>query len=170
MSQVFDLTEWNDLSLWGFLFATYGTALLITIMMQVGSKCGAPQIPVRIPAFSPPSYVIALMFFFLLFIIAFAGFRGDKFAASINQRRILNGLFAVQLLFLVLWAWVLTVLKDFTTGFYLSIVVAILAIVWVLALFTIDRLSAYLLILYVLWVVFLSFWNYQVMVDNPRAC
>lgn len=170
MSQVFDLTEWNDLSLWGFLFASFGVALLSVIIMEHGSKRDQWHTQLTNPSWAPPPAVIALIWFILFFLIAFAGFRGDKFAQSVNHRRVLNGMFAIQLLLLLIWAWVITAWKDLTTGFYLSVILLIVSIIWIFILFPIDRLSAYLLIIYVLWLILLSVLSYQLMIENPRNC
>lgn len=170
MSQVFDTMEWNDLSLWGFLFASYGVALLSVIVMEHANRRDAWHVQLRTPSWGPPPYVTALIWFVLFFLIAFAGFRGDKFAATTNYRRVLNAIFAIELLLLFLWVWVASAWKDLVSGFYLSIILIILTIAWAVLLFPVDRLSAYLLIILILWLIFTAFWNYQLMIDNPRTC
>lgn len=170
MSQTFDIQEWNDFALWGFLMASYGVALLTAIITHQSFR-NSPlwYAQLRKPSWTPSHAVFALIWFIVYFIVAFAGYRGNKLAPTLGYRRGLNALFAIQLFLVLLWALVFFGAKDIVTAFYLVILLAVVVLIWILVIWNVDRLSAYLLILYLIWLIFLIILNYYFVINN-RVC
>jgi len=138
-------------------------ALWILIYLGVASVIGnvtREQIPdwyalLRKPPLNPPDFVFPIVWTILYVMIAIAGWRLCR--ASSDKKIII--LFAVQTL--MNWAWSFFFFKYHLLGFSFAWILALIGIVcWlIVSIRKSDRVSALLLIPYLLWISFAAYLN-----------
>lgn len=158
----------SDPIFWGFLLVSYGVAFLSALILHHTTNYGSGRRSNMIPDCMPPPVVITIIWFVLFFFIAYAGYRGHFAAKNQHSKRILNGIFAVQLALLFLWTPTFFIAKDYTIAFWLLIVLLLLVLIWIVALWNTDRFSSILLVFYFIWLLFAAYTNWNVVKMNQN--
>jgi len=113
------------------------------------------------PSITPPSWVFPIVWNILFFLIAlslyFAWINSNK-----KEKKVIAAVFALNLIFNMSWSFIFFYLQNPAAGFY-DIILILISIIWMIkAASRINKLSAYLLVPYLLWVSFATILNYLI--------
>lgn len=117
------------------------------------------------PAFTPPANVFApawTILYLLMFLSLYIFIRSGS-----GKERILGVvLFSVQLLLNLLWSPAFFVWNNIGLSFFIIILLLIFLVMTIVNFYNVSKLSAVLLIPYLLWTLFATYLNYGFMVLN----
>lgn len=112
------------------------------------------------PSITPPNYVFPIAWNILFFLIALSIYFAWVSAKNAKQKKIIIAIFGINLTLNILWSVLFFGLKNPLFGFIDIIAVWLSILIAILILAKINKISAYLLIPYLLWVSFASIINY----------
>ena len=133
----------------------------------IGSVFTSPSIPtwyagIIKPTFSPPNWVFGPVWTTLFALMGIASYIVWKRGFERRDVRIALGMFALQLILNVTWSLIFFGLQNPALAF-LEIIALWLAIaLTIVSFYRINKIAAYLLIPYILWVSFAMFLNYTI--------
>jgi Tryptophan-rich sensory protein (mitochondrial benzodiazepine receptor homolog) len=119
------------------------------------------------PSFNPPNWIFGPVWttlYILMGISLYLVLREWKKGVDI---RIAGGLFTVQLFLNFIWSYMFFGLQSPSSAFIVIVLLWVAILATIITFFRINRISAYLLVPYILWVSFASILNYSIMVLNP---
>ena len=117
------------------------------------------------PPFTPPAWIFAPAWI-ILYILIFASFI-IMLTTKTNERKAgAIFIFIAQLILNLSWSPAFFVLQNPPLAFGIIILLLISIILTIIAFYKISKLSAYLLIPYLLWVIFATYLNFGLMVLN----
>ncbi|AKN30811.1 TspO [Clostridium carboxidivorans P7] len=118
------------------------------------------------PSFSPPSWVFPIVWTILFFLIATAAYRiwmrgkqGENIKKAIE-------LYAVQLMLNFLWTIIFFRFRLYGIAFFELLILLVAILITTFEFDKIDKISAYLMIPYILWVSFAAVLNYTIWMLN----
>lgn len=118
------------------------------------------------PAFTPPSEAFSIVWpilYVLIFISFIIMLRNNS-----NRSKVLAIiLFVIQLILNFSWSPVFFYFHNIELAFYIIIALLIFIIWMIVVFYKISKLSAILLVPYLLWVIFATILNYNFMILNP---
>lgn len=117
------------------------------------------------PPLSPPSIVFPIVWSILYALMGYGAARIDLSPPSFYRRRSLR-LYLLQLVFNFFWSIIFFNAQAFGLALIWLIVLWLLILWMVLSFHRVDPLSAWLQILYLLWVAFAGYLNYGVWALN----
>ena len=117
------------------------------------------------PAFTPPSSVFAPAWT-ILYIMIFLSFVIFMMAKTSQDKAIGIWLFFTQLLLNFLWSPVFFYWKNISLSLVIIILLLAFLVLTVISFYKISKLSAFLLIPYLLWICYATYLNYGFMVMN----
>lgn len=119
------------------------------------------------PSFSPPSWlfgpvwvVLYMLMGISLYIIWERGFKKPQVKKAIT-------LFTIQLIFNAAWSLIFFGLHNISLAFIEIIAMWILIVAVIFKFLKIEKIAAYLLIPYLIWVTFASYLNFSIWRLNP---
>jgi len=118
------------------------------------------------PSFSPPNWLFGPVWVTLytlmgisLFLIWKKGLDKEKIKNAFN-------LFLIHLIFNAAWSIIFFGMRNILGGFIEIIIMLILIIILIKKFYKIEKLAAYLLIPYLIWVSFATFLNLNILILN----
>jgi len=133
----------------------------------VGSFFTAPAIKkwyvfLQKPTFAPPNWVFAPVWTTLYLLMGISLYLVWK--KGLDKKEIKNSfnLFLIQLFFNSLWSVIFFGFRSILGGLIEIFVLLVLIVVIIKKFYKIEKLSSYLLIPYLLWGMFATFLNYQI--------
>ena len=151
--------------------------ILISIIIcqlagYIGSLFTTPAIPtwyaaLNKPSFTPPNAVFAPVWTTLFLLMGVALFLVWRKGLYRKNVRIALIIFSIQLILNVLWSIMFFGLKSPLAGFIEIIIIWIAIFFTILYFYKISKVSAILLIPYILWVSFAMVLNYSIWRLNP---
>lgn len=123
---------------------------------------------INLPSLVPPNYVfpIAWNILFILMIISFYLILINNTKKNYNIRKIAIWLFSIQLIFNILWSLLFFELNLLLIASIEIILLEALILSTIIYFYKINKVSAYLLIPYFLWVLFATFLTISVFILN----
>ncbi len=117
------------------------------------------------PPLSPPSSLFGIAWVILYALMGIAAYRIFRLPTSQNRKTALT-LFAVQLAVNVSWPIVFFTLGLLLPAFMVIVVLIILVVITIKTFFELDKLSAYLLLPYLAWLLFAAYLNLGIFILN----
>jgi tryptophan-rich sensory protein len=156
----------TDNKLWVFIIAVLIVYILSALVVRNAIQSGWYQ-GLNKPTFAPPAVVSSTVWFVLYFIMAYVGYRSTIMSAG-NPclRRNLNILFALQLVLVFLYALVFFGRKDVHAALYILLLLVVVVLAWFILLLKVDKTSAVLVFLYLLWLIYTAFINGHISSNN----
>lgn len=106
---------------------------------------------------NPPGYVFAVVWPILYLLMSISAFRTFK---------ILKNLFYLQLIFNALWSWLFFAFQLPLFALLNIWLLIFLNMKILLSMFKVDKLSAFLYVPYVIWLLFASYLNLFIVINN----
>jgi translocator protein len=157
-----DWARWVGLALFLLLaFAAGGIGNLAQ-----GDDVGARYLSLERPAWAPPQDAFGIVWPILYLAIGIAGWRVWQTAGSVGAAGLALGLWALQLVVNAVWPGVFFGVAEF--GWALAVIVAldVLVVATIVAFARLDRLAAWLLVPYLLWILYATALNAALLVLN----
>ncbi len=115
------------------------------------------------PPLSPPSYIFPIVWTILYILMGISYFIATK--DNENDKE-LNQIYILQLLVNFFWPIIFFVLKMYFTAFFWIILLLILVIIMIKELLKINKISGYLQIPYLIWLLFATYLNIGIFLLN----
>lgn len=115
------------------------------------------------PPLSPPSYIFPIVWTILYILMGISYFIATK--DNENDKE-LNQIYILQLLVNFFWPIIFFVLKMYFTAFFWIILLLILVIIMIKELLKINKISGYLQIPYLMWLLFATYLNIGIFLLN----
>ena len=115
------------------------------------------------PPLSPPSYIFPIVWTILYILMGISYFIATK--DNENDKE-LNQIYILQLLVNFFWPIIFFVLKMYFTAFFWIILLLILVIIMIKELLKINKISGYLQIPYLMWLLFATYLNIGIFILN----
>ncbi|MCK9292560.1 MAG: TspO/MBR family protein [archaeon] len=145
----------------------------VIITAFLGSIFTSRNIPfwyktINLPSLVPPNFVFPIVWniLFILMIISFYLILINKSKKNTDFRKIAIWLFSIQLIFNILWSLLFFELNLLLLVCIEIIILEILILFSIIYFYKINKLAAYLLIPYFLWVLFATFLTISVFILN----
>jgi translocator protein len=138
----------------------------------IGSLFTRPSIPtwyatLEKPAFTPPNGVFSPVWIMLFALMGISLFLVWRTGLTERKTRVALGFFAAQLVFNILWSASFFGLRSPLLGLIDIVVLWVAIALTIFSFFKISRLSAVLLLPYILWVSFAVVLNASIWTLNP---
>jgi tryptophan-rich sensory protein len=111
------------------------------------------------PVFNPPSYVFGVVWVTLYALMGISLYLVWQTGLQNKKKKKAIIIFSIQLIFNVLWTAIFFGAKSITGGLIVICILLWLIILTIYKFYPISKLSAYLLIPYLLWVIFACILN-----------
>lgn len=115
------------------------------------------------PPLNPPSYIFPIVWTILYILMGISYFIATK--DNENDKE-LNQIYILQLLVNFFWPIIFFVLKMYFTAFFWIILLLILVIIMIKELLKINKISGYLQIPYLMWLLFATYLNIGIFLLN----
>ena len=115
------------------------------------------------PPLSPPSYIFPIVWTILYILMGISYFIATKDNGNDKE---LNQIYILQLLVNFFWPIIFFVLKMYFTAFFWIILLLILVIIMIKELLKINKISGYLQIPYLIWLLFATYLNIGIFLLN----
>ena len=115
------------------------------------------------PPLSPPGIVFPIVWTILYILMGISYFIATK---DNNDSKELDQIYLLQLLVNFLWPIIFFVLKMYFTAFLWIILLIILVIVMIKELLKVNKVSSYLQIPYLIWLLFATYLNFGITLLN----
>ena len=115
------------------------------------------------PPLSPPSYIFPIVWTILYILMGISYFIATKDNGNDKE---LNQIYILQLLVNFFWPIIFFVLKMYFTAFFWIILLLILVIIMIKELLKINKISGYLQIPYLMWLLFATYLNIGIFLLN----
>ena len=115
------------------------------------------------PPLSPPPYIFPIVWTILYILMGISYFIATK--DNENDKE-LNQIYILQLLVNFFWPIIFFVLKMYFTAFFWIILLLILVIIMIKELLKINKISGYLQIPYLMWLLFATYLNIGIFLLN----
>lgn len=110
-----------------------------------------------------------LIWFFAFIIVIIVAYVGHVEAMNGSTRMLLTWAFLLQMVSLIVWATVFYGNRNATAAFYLSIITLLLAIWWLFLAWNVNRFIGILLLVYVIWIGYITWSQWQILDRNPNS-
>jgi translocator protein len=124
-----------------------------------GSDVGGRYLAFERPAWAPPSWAFGVVWPVLYVLIGIAGWRVWRARGSVRAAGTALGLWAVQLVVNASWPGVFFGLEAFGPAIVVIAVLDVLVVLTIVAFWRIDRIAAWLLVPYLLWILYATALN-----------
>ncbi|MFW6389904.1 MAG: TspO/MBR family protein [Halanaerobiales bacterium] len=118
-----------------------------------------------LPAFAPPGWVFGPAWIFLYLMMGYASYRIWKKRYNYNVKNSLS-YYGIQLIFNFFWTIIFFGLGLRGFAFLEILILLILIIVTTIKFYDIDKISAYMMFPYIIWVSFAAVLNYSIWILN----
>ena len=116
------------------------------------------------PSFAPPPIVFPIVWTILYILMGISSYLIDS---SLNTNKTkAKQIYIIQLIFNLLWSFLFFTFKLYLLSFLWIIILIILVIIMIVEFFKISKISAYLQIPYLLWLVLASALNFSIYILN----
>lgn len=115
------------------------------------------------PPLSPPSYIFPIVWTILYILMGISYFIATKDNGNDKE---LNQIYILQLLVNFFWPIIFFVLKMYFTAFFWIILLLILVIIMIKELLKNNKISGYLQIPYLIWLLFATYLNIGIFLLN----
>ena len=115
------------------------------------------------PPLSPPSYIFPIVWTILYILMGISYFIATKDKENDKE---LNQIYILQLLVNFFWPIIFFILKMYFTAFFWIILLIILVIIMIKELLKINKISGYLQIPYLMWLLFATYLNIGIFLLN----
>jgi tryptophan-rich sensory protein len=138
---------------------------------SIGAIFTSPQITawyanVAKPSFNPPNWIFGPVWTLLFSLMGIAFYLIIRNGWSSRNVKIAVAIFAFQFALNVLWSFLFFGLENPFLAFIEIIFLWLLILATILAFYKVDKIAAYLLVPYILWVSFAAFLNYSIWILN----
>ncbi len=124
-----------------------------------GTDVGGRYLAFERPAWAPPSWTFGVVWPILYVLIGVAGWRVWHAAGGIRAAGAALALWAVQLVVNAVWPGVFFGLEAFGPAVAVIAVLDVLVVLTIVAFWRIDRIAAWLLVPYLLWILYATALN-----------
>jgi len=139
------------------LLITQGAGIIGSFFTNSSVKTWYPLI--NKPSFTPPSWLFAPVWIFLFFLMAISLYLIWQKGKNII-------FFWIQLFLNILWSFCFFFLKNPSLAFIEILILLLFILVSIFKSYKINKISAFLLLPYLIWVSFASFLNYHIAILN----
>ena len=115
------------------------------------------------PPLSPPSYIFPIVWTILYILMGISYFIATKDNGNDKE---LNQIYILQLLVNFFWPIIFFILKMYFTAFFWIILLLILVIIMIKELLKNNKISGYLQISYLIWLLFATYLNIGIFLLN----
>jgi translocator protein len=148
-------TRWVGLVLFLVLaFAAGGIGSLAQ-----GGDVGARYLALERPGWAPPSAAFGIVWPLLYLAIGIAGWRVWRAAGGVRAAALPLGLWALQLVLNAVWPGVFFGMQEFGWAVAVIVVLDLVVLATVLTFHRVDRIAAWLLVPYLLWILYATALN-----------
>lgn len=116
------------------------------------------------PSFAPPSIIFPIVWTILYIFMGFSAYL--IFNSNSNKKSNALTIYGIQLVLNFIWPILFFLLNYRLVSFIVIITLLITIVIMIIKFYRINRLSAYLQIPYLLWVIFASSLNYEFYILN----
>jgi translocator protein len=124
-----------------------------------GSDVGGRYLAFERPAWAPPSWAFGVVWPVLYVLIGVAGWRVWRARGGVRAAGAALGLWAVQLVVNAVWPGVFFGLEAFGPAVAVIVLLDVLVVLTIVAFWRIDRIAAWLLVPYLLWILYATALN-----------
>lgn len=156
---------------WLYFSIVLVVLIIETIITTIGLKNPAYKNFNR-PSIQPPGIVFSIAWLILFAIIIYAWYESTQNAknkGSSSDVAILNTLFGINLFINFLWVVVFFYAFDYTSGLLILILLVIATIFLIIEVAKFSGLAAGLLGIYLAWLLFATYLNFQYVILNKRG-
>ncbi len=153
---------------WVVLAAFIGLSFLaggVGNLLQ-GGDVGARYLLLDRPAWAPPSWAFGVVWPVLYVAIAVAGWRTWRAAGGLRPAAVALGLWSAQLLVNAVWPGVFFGLEAFGPAIAVIALLDVAVIATIAAMARIDRIAAWLLVPYLVWILYATALNTSIWALN----
>jgi len=148
----------KDYYFWIFLSIAIVFGILVWFMLRSKLNTASVNGTTLLSTLTNPSVLVILTIIGLI-VVAYAAYQASA-AHGDGMLRLVGNLFFIGFLLLfLLWAYLLSVSGFEKQAFWVSVILVIVAVLWMIWLWKIDRLSAYVMIYVVVLFILLSFYT-----------
>ena len=141
-----------------------GITLLIGSLPSFFIKIGDVYKTLNKPPLSPPGIIFPIVWTILFILMGISIYRVMMTnSKNKNESRLI---YFIQLIVNALWTPIFFGLKSYFLGFLWVLMLILLVVVMVIQFYKIDKLSAYLNIPYIIWLLFASYLSFGIYVLN----
>jgi translocator protein len=160
------ITVNNGLKLLACLSACIGAGLIASIFTR-GSVSSTWYTFLQKPAYSPPNWVYAPVWFLLYILMGISVFL--VWRVGIKQFHVREGLviFLIQLILNTFWSYAFFGLKSTIAGLIVIVPLWTAILLTIINFYRISRTASLLLIPYILWVSYATVLNFSIYLLNP---
>ena len=116
------------------------------------------------PPLSPPSILFPIAWTILYILMGISIYRIDK--TNSNKKSETKLIYFIQLVINALWTPIFFGLKEYFLAFLWILMLILLVVTMMILFFKIDKISSYLNIPYILWLLFAAYLNFGIFVLN----
>lgn len=138
--------------------------LLIGLIGAVFSNSGVVYKTLNKPFFAPPAFVFPIVWTILYIFMGISSYRIYK-SYDLNNDNALK-IYLIQLLLNGLWSAMFFNLNLYIFGFIWIIILLIVVIYMTKVFSEIDKIAAYLLIPYIIWLIYAAIINFTIIILN----
>jgi len=155
-------TRW--LGLLGFIVVA-GAAGFVGNLLQ-GDDVGARYLTFERPAWAPPQEAFGIVWPILYLLIGIAGWRVWRSAGGLRAASLPLGLWGAQLVLNAIWPGVFFGINEFGLAIPVIVALAVAVVATIVAFARVDRIAAWLLIPYLVWILYATALNVALWVMN----
>lgn len=119
------------------------------------------------PAFLLNKYVWDFMWTLVILLNAYATYRMIVISRRGEAKRLISALFLLEMLHLILWTLTFFDHQNIENAFFIGIIAILAAAVQLSTTILVDKVSAILYLITIIWVVYVMLVNFQIMELNP---
>lgn len=154
--------------------AKYASLWVFILIALAAESFGALFLPdqwyaaIRKPTFAPPIWAFLVAWNLVYLLNALAGWRLWQFGKPGDARTGALALWAIQLIFNAIWAWLFYGLHRPAWAFFDLVILFVLIGLSMVAFARVDRWALWLFVPYACWILFAASLNYAVWQLNPH--
>ena len=119
------------------------------------------------PRFLLNKYVWNFMWTLVILLNAYATYRMIVISRRGEAKRLISAMFLLEMLHLILWTLTFFDYQNIRNAFYIGLIAIIAAVVQLSTTILVDKISAILYLITIIWIIYVMVTNFQIMELNP---
>lgn len=119
------------------------------------------------PRFLLNRYIWDIMWTIVILLNAYATYRMIVIARRGEAKRLISALFLLEMLHLILWTLTFFDHQNIENAFFIGIIAILAAVVQLSTTILVDKISAILYLITIIWVIYVMVVNFQIIELNP---
>lgn len=150
------------------IFYTYLFIIIVTAVLLLWLHFGFNPETQNIPNGTPPTTLYLFQWIFSLVVFIFAGYHGYINAAPDYRRQnLLNLALSLNLILAIVWAILFFRMEQPFEALWVMVGLVLVVIWWIYLIWDVSRISAYLLFIHLIFVIYYAYINYDWSQLNP---